>query len=94
MYIMESFTRSFLIIVLALTLVGYNSAANSASELQSSSDRAALPTTDDSNLKADVVFRGLQSPTAMAFLGRNDILVLEKNNGTVQSIPSAQSSCR
>jgi aldose sugar dehydrogenase len=86
MYIIESFSRSFLIIVLALTLVGYNSAANSASELQSSSDRAALPTTDDSNLKADVVFRGLQSPTAMAFLGPNDILVLEKNNGTVQSI--------
>ena len=86
MYIILSFSKSFLIIVLALTLVGYNSAANSASELPSSSDRAALPSTDDSNLKADVVFRGLQFPTAMAFLGPNDILVLEKNNGTVQSI--------
>jgi len=37
-------------------------------------------------LKIEVVFKGLNSPTSMAFLGPNDILVLEKNNGTVKRI--------
>jgi glucose/arabinose dehydrogenase len=40
----------------------------------------------DSNLKAEVVAKGLQFPTTMAFLGPNDILVNEKLNGTVQRI--------
>jgi len=40
----------------------------------------------DPNLKAEVVASGLRFPTTMAFLGPNDILVNEKNNGTVQRI--------
>jgi aldose sugar dehydrogenase len=44
------------------------------------------PIINDTNLKAEVVFKGLHFPTSMAFLGPNDILVLEKNNGTVQRI--------
>jgi len=41
---------------------------------------------EDQNLKVEVVAQGLNSPTSMAFLGPNDILVLEKNNGTVKRI--------
>jgi aldose sugar dehydrogenase len=41
---------------------------------------------NDSNLKAEVVARGLKFPTNMAFLGPNDILVNEKLNGKVQRI--------
>jgi aldose sugar dehydrogenase len=44
------------------------------------------PTINDPNLKVEVVFKGLKFPTSMAFLGPNDILVLEKNNGTVRRI--------
>jgi glucose/arabinose dehydrogenase len=44
------------------------------------------PIIKDSNLKVEVVFKGIKFPTTMAFLGPNDILVLEKNNGTVQRI--------
>ena len=44
------------------------------------------PIINDSNLKAEVVFEGLESPTSIAFLGPNDILVLEKDKGTVQRI--------
>jgi aldose sugar dehydrogenase len=44
------------------------------------------PLVFDPNLKAELVYQGLDSPTSMAFLGPNDILVLEKNNGTVQRI--------
>ena len=44
------------------------------------------PTTNNPNLRVDVLFRGINFPTSMAFLGPNDILVLEKNNGTVKRI--------
>jgi aldose sugar dehydrogenase len=46
---------------------------------------AAGPTINDPNLKAEVIFKGL-IPTSMAFLGPNDILVLEKNSGNVLRI--------
>jgi aldose sugar dehydrogenase len=45
-----------------------------------------LPVVNDPDLKVETVFEGLESPTAMAFLDANDILVLEKNKGTVQRI--------
>lgn len=40
----------------------------------------------DSHLKVEQVVGGLDTPTTMAFLGPNDILVLEKDKGTVQRI--------
>jgi len=40
----------------------------------------------DPNLKLELFAQGLKSPTSMAFLGPNDILVLEKDTGTVQRI--------
>jgi len=40
----------------------------------------------DPSLKVELVAQGLRSPTSMAFLGPNDILVLEKESGTVQRI--------
>jgi glucose/arabinose dehydrogenase len=51
---------------------------------------AAGPTINDPNLKAEVVFKGLKIPTSMAFLGPNDILVLEKNSGDVLGIVDGQ----
>jgi glucose/arabinose dehydrogenase len=44
----------------------------------------------DFNLRAEVFFTGLKFPTNMAFLGPDDILVLEKNNGTVRRIVNGQ----
>ena len=46
----------------------------------------AAPTIKDSNLKVSTVATGLSNPTSMAFLGPNDILVLEKNTGLVKRI--------
>jgi aldose sugar dehydrogenase len=40
----------------------------------------------DANLKVELVLKGLENPTNMAFLGKDDILVLEKEKGTVQRI--------
>ena len=42
--------------------------------------------TADSNLSVKVVAEGFDLPTTMAFLGPNDILVLEKDKGTVQRV--------
>jgi glucose/arabinose dehydrogenase len=47
---------------------------------------SVTPTIIDPELKVEVVFEGLEFPTSMAFLGPDDILVLEKNTGTVQRI--------
>jgi glucose/arabinose dehydrogenase len=46
-----------------------------------------LPATiHDPNLRIETVAEGLNRPTAMAFLGPDDILVLDKDNGTVRRI--------
>ena len=44
------------------------------------------PYVSDPNLKAEVVAQGLDTPTTMAFLGPDDLLVLEKDKGTVMRI--------
>jgi aldose sugar dehydrogenase len=49
-------------------------------------DGAVTPIINDPNLKVEQVVEGLELPTTMAFLGPNDILVLEKDKGTVQRI--------
>jgi aldose sugar dehydrogenase len=41
---------------------------------------------NDPSLELQLVFRGLQNPSNMAFLGPDDILVLDKNDGTVRRI--------
>jgi aldose sugar dehydrogenase len=44
------------------------------------------PIINDPSLKTELVAKGLNFPTGMAFLGPNDILVLEKNEGTVRRV--------
>ena len=44
------------------------------------------PVIDDPNLKTEVMYRGDKFPSTMAFLGPNDILLLQKDNGTVERI--------
>ncbi len=60
----------------------FNNVANATRALPISEG----PIINDVNLKTQVVFEGLTSPTSIAFLGPNDILVLEKDKGTVQRI--------
>ena len=81
-YVLPHFRLSFLFIILLLALLTSGIAAANALTLTSNNG----PTIKDPNLKVEVVFKGLKFPTSMAFLGPNDILVLEKNNGTVQRI--------
>jgi aldose sugar dehydrogenase len=48
----------------------------------------------DPKFKAELVFQGLDFPTSMAFLKTNDILVSEKENGTIQRITNGKISER
>src|ERR671913_2126048 len=53
-------------------------------------DEPGHPQIYDPNFHAEVVVEGLELPTTMAFLGPNDMLVLEKEKGTVQRIVNGQ----
>src|SRR5215204_4874060 len=69
---------------LALTLLfssGYNFAVAQEAEIT-----GGIPSVNDINLKVEQVASGLVSPTTMAFLDEDTILVLEKDNGRVVMI--------
>jgi len=46
----------------------------------------SFPKVNDTELKVETVVEGLNFPSNMAFLGQDDILAIEKKNGTVQRI--------
>jgi glucose/arabinose dehydrogenase len=48
------------------------------------------PIINNPNIWVETVIEGLEFPTSMAFLGRDDILVLEKEKGTVQRIVNGE----
>jgi aldose sugar dehydrogenase len=48
------------------------------------------PVIHDDKITVQVVFDGLKFPASMAFLGPDDILVLEKNEGTVKRIVNGE----
>src|SRR5919202_864295 len=84
---MTYFRKSVLFLtLLAIVLVAtYNHYPPKPAIAKIARSRGAI-NIDDPNLKYEVVASGLRSPTTMAFLGPNDILVNEKLNGTVQRI--------
>ena len=51
---------------------------------------ASAQTVSDPSLTVETVASGLSLPTAMAFLGPNDFLVLQKNNGQVRRVLNGQ----
>jgi aldose sugar dehydrogenase len=83
------FTSVSLSILMLLTWISFGDYGGNylsptyAAKEQSNSEG---PIIDDPNLVVQPVYQGLKSPTAMAFIAPNDILVLEKDEGTVQRI--------
>jgi aldose sugar dehydrogenase len=75
----------FLILLTLLLVATYNYYPPEAAVAKIARSRGGI-NIHDPNLKAEVVASGLRSPTTMAFLGPDDILVNEKLNGTVQRI--------
>jgi glucose/arabinose dehydrogenase len=84
MYLHKRILFAVLVILIVVAIYNYSFPAESAIAKIARS-RGAI-NIDDPNLKYEVVASGLKSPTTMAFLGPNDILVNEKLNGTVQRI--------
>jgi glucose/arabinose dehydrogenase len=74
------------IIVLVIVFPIQSSYHHFAHAVEASRLLSNVPTINDPTLKIDIIFKGLNFPTSMTFLGLNDILVLEKNDGTVQRI--------
>jgi aldose sugar dehydrogenase len=52
----------------------------------SNSEKEELPYVKDVNMKVELVAEGLRHPTSMTFLNHDDLLVLEKDKGTVLRI--------
>src|SRR5918911_2106857 len=82
---------SLILIAFALLLLQEYDHSNSAKALISKYSEIGLPSTKgptilDSNLRTQVFFKGLKYPTSIAFLGPNDVLVTEKDAGTVRRI--------
>src|SRR5918992_1192419 len=72
----KSFLAALLILFMFVTLSGLDDFSSAISE----------PSISDPKLKVETVAQGLEYPTSIAFLGPNDILVLEKNNGQVRRV--------
>ena len=71
-------------LILVTMPIGHN--AHAQEHMVSFSGGDDLPLINDPNLKVELIVQGLDLPTTMAFLGPDDILVLEKDKGTVQRI--------
>ena len=52
----------------------------------SNSNNITLPQVKDPNLTVEVVINGLNMPTTMAFLGKDDFLILQKNGSLVRVV--------
>jgi aldose sugar dehydrogenase len=74
----------FIVLLIMISLKGIHYDLVSVEATASVSNSTVIM--HDPSLRAELVTEGLSFPTTMAFLGPNDILVLEKNNGTVQRI--------
>src|ERR687885_2928198 len=85
---MIDFHKSILFVVLLILILGavYNNHYPPGTATAKIARSRGAINIDGPNLKYEVVASGLRSPTTMAFLGPNDILVNEKLNGTVQRI--------
>ncbi len=90
--------REFILVIIVLvssvTLlqIGYFMAANAQQEETEIhfSDNDGMPDLLDPNFSVEQVVSGLDLPTTMAFLGPDDILVLEKDKGTVRRITNGE----
>ena len=73
-------TLTFIIMLLVLTSFSWKSPGTAFARAKTSIDG---PVINDTHLGAQLVVSGLKAPSAMAFLGPDDILVTEKNTGNV-----------
>lgn len=71
----------FLSFIVVANLFNHNSYSS-----EFTSQYTSGPKLYDPSLTSEIVFSGIKFPTSMAFLAKDDILILEKNEGTVKRI--------
>ena len=69
-----------MIIITSLTIINYNNIFFAEAKAQKFKE---LPVVNDKNLQVQVYAHGFKFTTGMAFLGANDLLLIEKNTGRV-----------
>ena len=81
---LKTFTIFFLVLITYLS----NAAAQSSQDFRQQEfvKGQGEPTVNDSKLQVQVVTSGLEAPTSIDFIAPNDILVLEKDKGTVMRV--------
>ena len=86
-FILISF-KTFTIFFLVLNTYLSNAAAQSSQDFRQQEfvKGQGEPTVNDSKLQVQVVASGLEAPTSIDFIAPNDILVLEKDKGTVMRV--------
>jgi aldose sugar dehydrogenase len=78
------FFRFFVMLILLVSVMCLNNFVYTQDIEPSSSVKQ--PAVSDPKLKSEMVFNGFSVPTGMAFLGPDDILIIEKNTGKVKEI--------
>ncbi|MDP9489255.1 MAG: hypothetical protein M3P28_03520, partial [Thermoproteota archaeon] len=81
-YLTLTFLLTITSFVIVLVILGYDSSVYAGRAIVN----ASKPVLNDPNLTVDLVFSGLKKPTSMIFLGPDDVLVAQKNEGTVERI--------
>ena len=84
--IYERITFSLVILLALTTMITVQNIVFAQQENLLANDSAKPLMIKGSSLRIEQVARGLEFPTAMAFVGPDDILVLEKNSGSVRRI--------
>ena len=70
-------------------ILGQNQSLNT---IAINNQSAPQPSLSDSNLKIEEVAKGFDFPTSMAFLGKDDIILLEKNTGNLKRVLNGNDS--
>ena len=85
---MTKYNLFFVVFLITILLISSSESIKNLNyaNAQKSVNKKEGPTISDPILKVDLVANGLELPTGMAFLGPNDILVIEKEKGTVKRI--------
>ena len=78
-------TRMFLMILVVVPLIIFSSLTLDIN-YSAVAQQQEQPIINDPNLQAEIYVEGLSFPTSMAFIDNNNILVLEKEDGTVRLV--------
>jgi glucose/arabinose dehydrogenase len=74
------------VMIIGMFFIMFNQYHNVLAQDASLTSSLVVPKLSDKTLKLEKVAEGLNFPSGMAFLSPDDILVIEKNNGTVHRI--------